>query len=558
MTDDSSNDWSEKMNKLASRSKELATKGIESSKKAGKTLASKSKNVATKSIESSKKASKTLASKSKNVATKSIESSKKAGKTLASKSKNVVTKSVEGTKTAVETLSKSSHEYLEHRKERKTLRKDTSEFEVIPLTDTLQVTEGEQLESPLSENYSGFTVNELKIRLKFLGLAVEGKKAALVERLKLSRKVKKQKDESSVLDDLEIKIQLIEEEYPEVLKPLPPDSDEIYSQLMKNSFYYVCGFTLIIYSILLLLPTALGQRFGDSTLGIPFIEFFLPTWFSPEHIQPMNSEYHLPFVAIGALVVCSSGILLLLKKNFGTTLLWMYCVGILLIGRLVYFFLSDTTMVSDDYSNFIHDLFLTFIVCGFAFLPQAFYHIMETDTPLEMSIKGLKSVVFTEKSNTDAHIEQIIREGFNMDFRTEVAKPKTPRARAKFEAYEKILLIFGIPIWFFAVALTMTYDNPFSLTIFGDEFNATVQALAAVWAFSLFILIALIRFDRAARGNGWYAKEKETYVGLMDLYNKAQAKHYEYVELRAAAEAQEILAKYPQLDNPKSSSASNA
>ena len=533
MTVDSSNDWSEKMNKLASRSKELATKGLESSKKAGKSLASKSKNVAQKSL----------------------ESSKKAGETLASKSKEVATKGVEGTKSAVESLSKSSHEFLEHRKEKNASGKNTSEFEVIPQSSGISVTEGEQLVSPLSEDYSKFTVHELKIRLKVLGLAVEGKKAALIERLKLSRKMKKQKDESSVLDDLALKIQRIEEEYPEVLKPLPPDSDEIYSQLMKNSFYYVCGFTLIIYSILLLLPAVLADRFGDSTMGIPFIDFFLPTWFSPEHIQPMNPDFHLPFVVIGALVVFSSGILLLQKKNFGTTLLWMYCVGILLIGRLVYFFQSDTTMVSDDYSNFLHDLFLTFIVCGFASLPRAFYQIMETDTPLHMSIKGDKSFVFGKKSNTDANIEQIIREGFIMDFRTEVSKPKTPRARAKFEAYEKILLIFGIPTWLFAVALTISYDDGLTTWI---AYSANIQSLAAVWTIGLFILIALIRFDRAARGNGWYAKEKETYVGLMDLYNKAQAKHYEYVELRAAAEAQEILAKYPQLDSPKSSSASKA
>jgi hypothetical protein len=79
-----------------------------------------------------------------------------------------------------------------------------------------------------------------------------------------------------------------------------------------------------------------------------------------------------------------------------------------------------------------------------------------------------------------------------------------------------------------------------------------------VWALSLLTLIALVRFDRSARGNGWYAKEKETYVGMMDLYSKAQAKHYEYVELRAAAEAQEILEKYPQLNKTVSGRSSNA
>jgi len=79
-----------------------------------------------------------------------------------------------------------------------------------------------------------------------------------------------------------------------------------------------------------------------------------------------------------------------------------------------------------------------------------------------------------------------------------------------------------------------------------------------VWGISLLTLISLVRFDRSARGNGWHTKEKEIYVGMMDLYSKAQAKHYEYVELRAAAEAQEILEKYPQLDRSKSSSTSKA
>jgi hypothetical protein len=165
-------------------------------------------------------------------------------------------------------------------------------------------------------------------------------------------------------------------------------------------------------------------------------------------------------------------------------------------------------------------------------------------------------MILAEKPNSDAHLEQIIQEGFDMDFRAEVARPKTPRGRAKFETYEKILLPFGIITWILAFALTISYDN--GLTSLGIEFSANIQSLVAVWAIGLFILIALIRFDRAARGNGWHTKEKEIYVGMMDLYSKAQAKHYEYVELRAAAEAQEILEKYPQLDRSKSGTTSKA
>ena len=312
----------------------------------------------------------------------------------------------------------------------------------------------------------------------------------------------------------------------------------------------------MIYSVLILLPAVFGGQFGDSIFGLPFIEFFLPTWFSPEQIQPMSSKYHVPFVIIGALTVFLSGFFLFQKRNFGATLLCMYFIGVLIIGRLVYFFQSNTVMISDDYSNVLHDLVLTFIVCGFSFLPRAFYPIPNDDTQHSITFNGVKSMILAEKPNTDAHLEQIIQEGFDMDFRTEVARPKTPRARAKFETYEKILLPFGILTWILAVAFTISYEN--GLASLGIEFSANIQSLVAVWTIGLFILIALIRFDRSARGNGWHTKEKEIYVGMMDLYSKAQAKHYEYVELRAAAEAQEILEKYPQLDRSKSGSASKA
>ena len=556
MADDTSNDLSTKINKFTSRSKELATKGFESSKEAGKKIASKSKEVAVKGFESSKEAGKTLASKSKEVAVKGLETSKETGKKIASKSKEVTVKGIDGTKYAAQSLSNASNEHFESRKEKKAMKKDTSEFEVIPQANEIQVVEGERIESSVTEDYSRFTVQELKIRLGILGLAVGGKKDALVERLKSSRKVSAQTDESSVLNNLELKIQQIEEEFPEVLKPLPPDNEESNSHALKHSFYYVCGFTLIIYSFLLLLPAFLAERFGDSIFGVPFIEFFLPTWFSPEQIQPLSSQFHLPFVAIGALVVFSSGVLFVQKNNFGATLLLMYFVGVLLVGRLIYFFQSDATMISNDYSNLLHDIFLTFIVCGFAFLPRAFYPISDVDIQHSIIFNGVKSMILAEKPNTDAHLEQIIQEGFDMDFRTEVARPKTPRARAKFETYEKILLPFGILTWILAVAFTISYEN--GLASLGIEFSANIQSLVAVWTIGLFILIALIRFDRSARGNGWHTKEKEIYVGMMDLYSKAQAKHYEYVELRAAAEAQEILEKYPQLDRSKSGTTTKA
>jgi len=534
MTDETSDDWSSKVNKLVSRSKDLATKGFENSKEMGKKLATKSKKVASKGLESSKVASNKLAVKSKEVAVKGME----------------------GSKSAVQSLSKAGQDHIENRKEKKEKRKDTSELEEITQTDSIPVTEGEAIESKLSEDYSGFTVNELKLRLKLLGLAAGGKKAALIERLKSSRKVKSEKDESIVLDDLELKTQRIEEEYPEVLKPLPPEKKQNYSLLLKNSLHYVCGLTLMIYSILLLIPAVFGEQLGVSIFGLPFIEFFLPTWFSPEQIQPMASKYHVPFVIFGALVVFISGVLLFQKRHFGTTLLCMYFIGVLIIGRYIYLFQSDVVMISDDYSNMLHDTFLAFVVCGFSFLPRVFYPIPNVDVQHSITISSVKSLILAEKPNTDAHLEQIFEEGLKMDFRAEVARPKTPRARAKFETYEKILLPFGIFTWMLAFALTISYEN--DLTSLGIEFSANIQSLVAVWAIGLFILIALIRFDRAARGNGWHTKEKEIYVGMMDLYSKAQAKHYEYVELRAAAEAQEILEKYPQLDGSKTGTSSKA
>ena len=555
MTDETSDDWSTKVNKLASRSKDLATKGLEHSKEMGKTLASKSKEVTVKGIANTKVVGKSLSTTSKNVAKKGLETSKDVSAKVALKTKEISKKGIEGTKSTVQSLSKANQDRRENRIEKKELEKSDSELEEIPPNDSIPVTEGENRDLTDTEEYSRLTVQDLKLRLKFLGLAVGGKKDALVQRLKSSRESKKKKEESTVLDDLELKIQRIEEEYPEVLKPLPPVKEENFSQMIKMSLYSVCGLTLMIYSVLILLPAVFGSQFGDSIFGLPFIEFFLPTWFSPEQIQPMSSKYHIPFVITGALIVFMSGFLLFQKRNFGTTLLYMYFIGVLLIGRLVYFFQSDAVMSSDDYSNVLHDLFLTFIVCGFSFLPRLFYPIPSVDVQHSLTFTGVKSMILAEKPNTDAHLEQIIQEGFNMDFRAEVAKPKTPRARAKFETYEKILLIVSLLLWPYTIFMTMAYDN--GLVAF-TEYSSDIVQVVSAWAISLLTLISLVRFDRSARGNGWHTKEKEIYVGMMDLYSKAQAKHYEYVELRAAAEAQEILEKYPQLDRTKSGTTTKA
>ena len=55
-----------------------------------------------------------------------------------------------------------------------------------------------------------------------------------------------------------------------------------------------------------------------------------------------------------------------------------------------------------------------------------------------------------------------------------------------------------------------------------------------------------------------YGKEKESYGRSMELWNDAQQAHYKYVELRAAAEAQQIIEKYPQLGASASANPSEA
>jgi hypothetical protein len=103
--------------------------------------------------------------------------------------------------------------------------------------------------------------------------------------------------------------------------------------------------------------------------------------------------------------------------------------------------------------------------------------------------------------------------------------------------------------------MTFAYEGSLA---FMSDFQAGKLGLGICCAISLFVLIVLIRFDKAARSSGMYAKEKESYSGQMDLYNKAQEAHYEYVKLRASAEAQQILEKYPQLNKSETANPSEA
>jgi hypothetical protein len=258
--------------------------------------------------------------------------------------------------------------------------------------------------------------------------------------------------------------------------------------------------------------------------------------------------------AATTLVLITSSILTISENRFVSTLLLIHYAGVLCLGRVIFIFYDETQFDSAFAMDFLVDIVRTALIVGISQSHRAIPEASER-TPTIFDYTGILTPM-GKKPNTSDDLGSFIEEGLSMDFRTEVAKPKPPRARAKFEAYEIVILIVAGPLWVYTFVMTNVMGTTF--TVAGLEFTSGPIQVALAWSMSLLSLIALVRFDRAARGNGWYAKEKETYVGMMDLYSKAQAKHYEYVELRAAAEAQEILEKYPQLDKGKSTRSSNA
>ena len=265
--------------------------------------------------------------------------------------------------------------------------------------------------------------------------------------------------------------------------------------------------------------------------------------------------YGHAFVALGIVFIFASGFLSLFRIKYASTLFLTYFLCVAVLGRLVFSFVADVELQPQDYRHVLHDSVLFSMMSILVYTPRMIEPLLSSQVN-KKPVEHFENPVFhADKPYTDGRIDDIIQEGLNMDFRAEVAKPKPPRARAKFEAYEKILLCVSFVLWPFTIFMTMAYNN--GLSSF-TEYSSDVIQVASAWGLSLLSLVSLVRFDRSARGNGWYAKEKETYVGMMDLYSKAQAKHYEYVELRAAAEAQEILEKYPQLDKSKSGTASKA
>jgi hypothetical protein len=261
-------------------------------------------------------------------------------------------------------------------------------------------------------------------------------------------------------------------------------------------------------------------------------------------MEPLPLNMHIPFVLIGSLVVFCSGLLVVLKKKRGVDFIISYFFGVLIIGRILYFHFSDLTFTSDIYLSVFSDLLIALIISGLAISPL-FFNPKSDAQNIQSRIDYSGIFVETAKEQyTGDGVDRIIDEGLIMDFREQVARPPQPRARAKFEPYEKLLLFISFGMWPLTIVMTFAYEGSLA---FMSDFQAGKLGLGAVWMISLFLLIVLIRFDKAARNSGMYGKEKESYGRSMELWNDAQQAHYKYVELRAAAEAQQIIEKYPAL-----------
>ena len=375
-------------------------------------------------------------------------------------------------------------------------------------------------------------------------------KESFVSKLKEKTNFKKFRPNLSELELIQEQMKQIEHEFPTVLAEennlpiLPPKTPKKWPNLLASSllsFFAIITFFHTLYMVS-----------GSDDFGIigSILEFLVPSWLSnPTPFVGFNDwPLILGVASTTLLVVCA--ILTLFSSSLSPRLLALHYGGVLCLGQVVMMFYSETVFDEMIVFDTLRDLLKAVVLVGIARSPKQIIDVTTFEEPPTIfEYSGILSKM-GEKPNTSEDLDLFIEEGLSMDFRTEVAKPKPPRARAKFETYEVILLCASFVLWPSTIVMTMAFDN--GLNVVTDYSSGPIQ-VASMWALSLFTLLALVRFDRSARGNGWYAKEKETYVGMMDLYSKAQAKHYEYVELRAAAEAQEILEKYPQLDKSKSS-----
>jgi hypothetical protein len=375
-------------------------------------------------------------------------------------------------------------------------------------------------------------------------------KDSFVTKLKEKSKRMKFKPKLSELELIQEQMKQIEHDFPTVLSEennlpiLPPKKAKKWPNLLAASL-------LSFFAVITLFHT-LYMVSGSDNLGFlgSILEFIVPSWLSNSTSFLGFSDWPLVLGVTSTTLLFVCAILTLLSSSLSPKLLAIHYGAVLCLGQVVVMFYSDTVFDEMIVFDTLRDLLKAIVLVGIARSPKRIIDVTTVEeAPTIFEYSGILSKM-GEKSNTSDDLGLFIEVGLSMDFRTEVAKPKPPRARAKFETYEVILLCASFVLWPSTIIMTMALDN--GLDVFTEYSSGPIQVVS-MWALSLFTLLALVRFDRSARGNGWYAKEKETYVGMMDLYSKAQAKHYEYVELRAAAEAQEILEKYPQLDKSKSS-----
>jgi hypothetical protein len=375
-------------------------------------------------------------------------------------------------------------------------------------------------------------------------------KDSFVTKLKEKSKRMKFKPKLSELELIQEQMKQIEHDFPTVLSEennlpiLPPKKAKKWPNLLAASL-------LSFFAVITLFHT-LYMVSGSDNLGFlgSILEFLVPSWLSNSTSFLGFSDWPLVLGVTSTTLLFVCAILTLLSSSLSPKLLAIHYGAVLCLGQVVVMFYSDTVFDEMIVFDTLRDLLKAIVLVGIARSPKRIIDVTTVEeAPTIFEYSGILSKM-GEKSNTSDELGLFIEVGLSMDFRTEVAKPKPPRARAKFETYEVILLCASFVLWPSTIIMTMALDN--GLDVFTEYSSGPIQVVS-MWALSLFTLLALVRFDRSARGNGWYAKEKETYVGMMDLYSKAQAKHYEYVELRAAAEAQEILEKYPQLDKSKSS-----
>ena len=447
-----------------------------------------------------------ISEKGKEFFSKSVEVTKSSSKKAFEVSKKLTQDGMEQAKEGLTTLTEKKDEYLAKRDAKK-LEQSITEFEI--------------------ENKDSF-----------------------VTKLKEKSKRMKFKPKLSELELIQEQMKQIEHDFPTVLSEennlpiLPPKKAKKWPNLLAASL-------LSFFAIITLFHT-LYMVSGSDNLGFlgSILEFLVPSWLSNSTSFLGFSDWPLVLGVTSTTLLLVCAILTLLSSSLSPKLLAIHYGAVLCLGQVVMMFYSDTVFDEMIVFDTLRDLLKAIVLVGIARSPKRIIDVTTVEeAPTIFEYSGILSKM-GEKSNTSDELGLFIEVGLSMDFRTEVAKPKPPRARAKFETYEVILLCASFVLWPSTIIMTMALDN--GLNGFTEYSSGPIQVVS-MWALSLFTLLALVRFDRSARGNGWYAKEKETYVGMMDLYSKAQAKHYEYVELRAAAEAQEILEKYPQLDKSKSS-----